>query len=166
MQKQGNVVFVDASFGLESSLDGTNVGIFALKVGENITIVDPQQPSHRREVMVGGILEQSSYLFSAGIWMPSEPVVEQYGGSLTRVYISVSEGAQPSQDFDADGVRYFSAGRKTSSEREAATELAQHLSRDLEKDGVGVSLIAEDVALIQALVLSILALFEGYLALD
>ncbi|MBI98627.1 MAG: hypothetical protein CMB71_00405 [Euryarchaeota archaeon] len=165
MQKQGNVVFVDASFGLESSLDGTNVGIFALKVGENITIVDPQQPSHRREVMVGGILEQSSYLFSAGIWMPSEPVVEQYGGSLTRVYVSVSEGAQPSQDFDADGVRYFSAAGKTSSEREAATELAQHLSRDLEKDGVNVSLISEDVALIQALVLSILALFEGYLAI-
>ena len=43
-------------------------------------------------------------------------------------------------------------GGKTS-EREAATELAQHLSRDLEKDGVNVSLIAEDVALIQALVL-------------
>ena len=165
MQKQGNVVFVDASFGLESSLDGTNVGIFALKVGENITIIDPQQPSHRREVMVGGILEQSSYLFSAGIWMPSEPVVEQYDGSLTRVYVSVSEGAQPSPDFDADGVRYFSAASKTSSEREAATELAQHLSRDLEKDGVNVSLIAEDVALIQALVLSILALFEGYLAI-
>ena len=36
---------------------------------------------------------------------------------------------------------------------------------DLEKEGVDVSLIAEDVALIQALVLSILALFEGYLAI-
>ena len=95
MQKQGNVVFVDASFGLESSLDGTNVGIFALKVGENITIIDSQQPSHRREVMVGGILEQSSYLFSAGIWMPAEPVIEQYDGSLTRVYVSVSDDAQP-----------------------------------------------------------------------
>ena len=34
--------------------------------------------------MVGGILEQSSYLFSAGVWMPSEPVIEQYDGSLTR----------------------------------------------------------------------------------
>ena len=43
--------------------------------------------------------------------------------------------------------------------------MAEHLSRDLEKDGVNVSLIAEDVALIQALVLSILALFEGYLAI-
>ena len=165
MQKQGNVVFVDASFGLESSLDGTNVGIFALKVGENITIIDSQQPSHRREVMVGGILEQSSYLFSAGIWMPSEPVLEQYDGSLTRVYVSVSDDAQPSPDFDTDEVRYFSAAGKTSSEREAATELAERLRLDLEKDGVDVSLIAEDVALIQALVLSILALFEGYLAI-
>lgn len=165
MQKQGDVVFVDASFGLESSLDGTNVGIFALKVGENITIIDSQQPSHRREVMVGGILEQSSYLFSAGIWMPAEPVIEQYDGSLTRVYVSVSDDAQPSPDFDTDEVRYFSAAGKTSSEREAATELAERLSLDLEKDGVDVSLIAEDVALIQALVLSILALFEGYLAI-
>ena len=165
MQKQGDVVFVDASFGLESSLDGTNVGIFALKVGENITIIDSQQPSHRREVMVGGILEQSSYLFSAGIWMPSEPVLEQYDGSLTRVYVSVSDNAQPSPDFDTDEVRYFSAAGKTSSEREAATELAERLRLDLEKDGVDVSLIAEDVALIQALVLSILALFEGYLAI-
>ena len=165
MQKQGNVVFVDASFGLESSLDGTNVGIFALKVGENITIIDSQQPSHRREVMVGGILEQSSYLFSAGIWMPSEPVLEQYDGSLTRVYVSVSDDAQPSPDFDTAEVRYFSAAGKTSSEREAATELAERLRLDLEKDGVDVSLIAEDVALIQALVLSILALFEGYLAI-
>jgi len=165
MQKQGNVVFVDASFGLESSLDGTNVGIFALKVGENITIIDSQQPSHRREVMVGGILEQSSYLFSAGIWMPSEPVIEQYDGSLTRVYVSVSEDAQPSPGFDAHEVRYFSAAGKTPSEREAATELTEHLRLDLEKDGVDVSLIAEDVALIQGLVLSILALFEGYLAI-
>jgi putative ABC transport system permease protein len=165
MQKQGDVVFVDASFGLESSLDGTNVGIFALKVGENITIIDSQQPSHRREVMVGGILEQSSYLFSAGIWMPSEPVLEQYDGSLTRVYVSVSDNAQPSPDFDTDEVRYFSAAGKTPSEREAATELAERLRLDLEKDGVDVSLIAEDVALIQALVLSILALFEGYLAI-
>jgi putative ABC transport system permease protein len=165
MQKQGDVVFVDASFGLESSLDGTNVGIFALKVGENITIIDSQQPSHRREVMVGGILEQSSYLFSAGIWMPSEPVLEQYDGSLTRVYVSVSDNAQPSPDFDTDEVRYFSAAGKTSSEREAATELTERLRLDLEKDGVDVSLIAEDVALIQALVLSILALFEGYLAI-
>ena len=165
MQKQGDVVFVDASFGLESSLDGTNVGIFAIKVGENITIIDSQQPSHRREVMVGGILEQSSYLFSAGIWMPAEPVIEQYDGSLTRVYVSVSDDAQPSPDFDTDEVRYFSAAGKTSSEREAATELAERLRLDLEKDGVDVSLIAEDVALIQALVLSILALFEGYLAI-
>ena len=93
MQSRGDVVFVDASFGLESSLDGTSVGVFSVKVGENITIIDAQQPSHRREVMVGGILEQSSYLFSAGVWMPSEPVVEQYDGSLTRVYVSVSEEA-------------------------------------------------------------------------
>ena len=165
MQSRGDVVFVDASFGLESSLDGTSVGVFSVKVGENITIIDAQQPSHRREVMVGGILEQSSYLFSAGVWMPSEPVIEQYDGSLTRVYVSVSEASAASQDFDSSEVRYFSAAGKSASEREAATELAEHLRMDLEKEGVDVSLIAEDVALIQSLVLSILALFEGYLAI-
>jgi putative ABC transport system permease protein len=141
------------------------VGVFSVLVGENITIIDAQQPSHRREVMVGGILEQSSYLFSAGVWMPSESVVEQYDGSLTRVYVSVSEESLASSTFDTSEVRYFSAAGKSSQEREAATELAESLRLDLEKEGVAVSLIAEDVALIQALVLSILALFEGYLAI-
>jgi len=165
MHERGDVVFVDASFGLESSIDGTSVGVFSVLVGENITIIDAQQPSHRREMVVGGILEQSSYLFSAGVWMPSEPVVEQYDGSLTRVYVSVSEESSASPSFDSDEVRYFSAAGKSASEREAATELAENLRLDLEKEGVNVSLIAEDVALIQALVLSILALFEGYLAI-
>jgi putative ABC transport system permease protein len=165
MHERGDVVFVDASFGLESAIDGTSVGVFSVLVGENITIIDAQQPSHRREMVVGGILEQSSYLFSAGVWMPSEPVVEQYDGTLTRVYVSVSEESSASPSFDSDEVRYFSAAGKSASEREAATELAENLRLDLEKEGVNVSLIAEDVALIQALVLSILALFEGYLAI-
>ena len=165
MLQRGDVVFVDASFGLESSIDGANVGVFSVLVGENITIIDAQQPSHRREMVVGGILEQSSYLFSAGVWMPSEPVIEQYDGSLTRVYVSVSENSRASEDFESDEVRYFSAAGKSASEREAATELAENLRLDLEKEGVDVSLIAEDVALIQALVLSILSLFEGYLAI-
>ena len=118
MQSRGDVVFVDASFGLESSLDGTSVGVFSVKVGENITIIDAQQPSHRREVMVGGILEQSSYLFSAGVWMPSEPVVEQYDGSLTRaMFPSVRRSCIPG--LDSSEVRYFSAAGKSASEREA-----------------------------------------------
>ena len=165
MLERGDVVFVDASFGLESSIDGASVGVFSVLVGENITIIDAQQPSHRREMVVGGILEQSSYLFSAGVWMPSEPVIEQYDGSLTRVYVSVSENSRASEGFESDEVRYFSAAGKSAYEREAATELAENLRLDLEKEGVDVSLIAEDVALIQALVLSILALFEGYLAI-
>ena len=165
MHERGDVVFVDASFGLESSIDGASVGVFAVKVGENITIIDAQQPSHRREVMVGGILEQSSYLFSAGVWMPSDSVVEQYDGSLTRVYVSVSDESAASTEFDTSEVRYFSAAGKTASVREASTELADMLRMDLEKEGVEVSVIAEDVALIQSLVLSILALFEGYLAI-
>ena len=81
------------------------------------------------------------------------------------MYVSVSEASAASQDFDSSEVRYFSAAGKSASEREAATELAEHLRMDLEKEGVDVSLIAEDVALIQSLVLSILALFEGYLAI-
>ena len=165
MHERGDVVFVDASFGLESSIDGASVGVFAVKVGENITIIDAQQPSHRREVMVGGILEQSSYLFSAGVWMPSDSVVEQYDGSLTRVYVSVSDQSAASKEFDTSEVRYFSAAGKSASVREASTELAEMLRMDLEKEGVEVSVIAEDVALIQSLVLSILALFEGYLAI-
>lgn len=165
MYQRTDVVFVDASFGLESSLDGTSIGIFPVKVGENITIIDSKQPSHRRIVTVGGILEQSSYLFSAGVWMPSEPVLEQYEGDLTRVYVSVSPDSQASSSFDSDGVSYYEAAGKSKEEREAAAELAQQMSLDLEKEGIQVSLIAEEVALIQSLVLSILALFEGYLSI-
>jgi len=165
MYQRTDIVFVDASFGLESSLDGTSVGIFPAKVGENITIIDSKQPSHRRVVTVGGILEQSSYLFSAGVWMPSEPVIEQYDGDLTRVYVSVSPDSEASPSFDSEGVSYYEAAGKSKDEREAAAELSQHLSLDLEKEGIQVSLIAEEVALIQSLVLSILALFEGYLSI-
>ena len=165
MYERTDVVFVDASFGLESSLDGTSIGIFPVKVGENITIIDSKQPSHRRVVTVGGILEQSSYLFSAGVWMPSEPVIEQYDGDLTRVYVSVSPESMASSTFDNEGVSYYEAAGKSNDEREAATELSQQLSLDLEKEGIQVSLIAEEVALIQSLVLSILALFEGYLSI-
>jgi putative ABC transport system permease protein len=165
MYERTDVVFVDASFGLESSLDGTSIGIFPVKVGENITIIDSKQPSHRRVVTVGGILEQSSYLFSAGVWMPSEPVIEQYDGDLTRVYVSVSPESTASSTFDNQGVSYYEAAGKSKDEREAAAELSQQLSLDLEKEGIQVSLIAEEVALIQSLVLSILALFEGYLSI-
>ena len=165
MHQRTDIVFVDASFGLESSLDGTSIGIFPVKVGENITIIDSKQPSHRRIVTVGGILEQSSYLFSAGVWMSSEPVIEQYDGDLTRVYVSVSPGSTASSSFDDEGVSYYEAAGKSKGEREAAAELSQQLSLDLEKEGIQVSLIAEEVALIQSLVLSILALFEGYLSI-
>lgn len=165
MHQRTDIVFVDASFGLESSLDGASIGIFPVKVGENITIIDSKQPSHRRVVTVGGILEQSSYLFSAGVWMPSEPVIEQYEGDLTRVYVSVSPGSTASSSFDDEGVSYYEAAGKSKGEREAASELSQQLSLDLEKEGIQVSLIAEEVALIQSLVLSILALFEGYLSI-
>ena len=165
MHQRTDVVFLDASFGLESSLDGTSIGIFPVKVGENITIIDSKQPSHRREVTVGGILEQSSYLFSAGVWMPSEPVIEQYEGDLTRVYVSVSPDSQASTSFDSESVSYYEAAGKSKEEREAAAELSQQLSLDLEKEGIQVSLIADEVALIQSLVLSILALFEGYLSI-
>lgn len=165
MHQRTDVVFVDASFGLESSLDGASIGIFPVKVGENITIIDSKQPSHRRVVTVGGILEQSSYLFSAGVWMPSEPVIEQYDGDLTRVYVSVSPDSEASSSFDNTGVSYYEAAGKSEGEREAAAELSEQLSLDLEKEGIQVSLIAEEVALIQSLVLSILALFEGYLSI-
>ena len=38
--------------------------------------------------MVGGILSESSQLFSAGIWMDGEIVDEKFGGVVTRIYVS------------------------------------------------------------------------------
>ena len=90
--------------------------------------------------MVGGILSQSSQLFSQGIWMDGEIVDEQYGGVVTRIYVS-----------------HFS---DISSE-----ELEKSLSSDLAPNGVYTSVIEDEILLILGLIFAILTIFQAYLAL-
>ena len=59
----------------------------------------------------------------------------------------------------------FSATGKPSNVRIAAAQLAQDLEQELNSEGVTVSVISDDVMLIQSLVIAILGIFEAYLAL-
>ena len=114
---------------------------------------------------VAGFLEQSSYLFSPGVWLGDEVVQDQFDGRLTRIYVSLDDSATASNDFDDSDISTFSATGKPASVRIAAAQLAEQLDSELSNEGVNTSIISDDVMLIQALVIAILGIFEAYLAL-
>jgi putative ABC transport system permease protein len=163
VERFDNIVFLDASFGLESTTDGATIVPLQFSIGDSILLIDFSNPKNTREVQVGGFLEQSSYIFSPGVWMSSTTVDEQFGGEMTRMYVSVATDAEAStakfSSMDA------SPQGKSTEERQAAAELADVLSRNLASQGVSVQTVAEEIAIIQSLVLAILSLFEGYLAM-
>ena len=97
--------------------------------------------------------------------MGDEIVKEQFDGRLTRMYVSLSDTATASSDFDESGISTFSATGKPSNVRIAAAQLAEELEDELNQKGVTVSVISDDVMLIQSLVIAILGIFEAYLAL-
>ena len=97
--------------------------------------------------------------------MSDEIVEEQFDGRLTRMYVSLSDTATASSDFDESGIITFSATGKPSNVRIAAAQLAEELEDELNKEGVTISVISDDVMLIQSLVIAILGIFEAYLAL-
>ncbi|MFL2949362.1 MAG: FtsX-like permease family protein [Candidatus Poseidoniaceae archaeon] len=158
-----DLVFVDASFGLESVADGSGLSMLSFSIGESISLIDISNPGNTRNVKIAGFMEQSSYLFSAGVWISDDVTLEQFDGRLTRMYVSVSEDAKPSDDF-SDSDRLSPMG-KSADARHASSELALDLERDLNGEGVQASVIAKEVMVIQSLVLALLAIFEAYLAL-
>ena len=83
----------------------------------------------------------------------------------TRMYVSLTDSATASSGFDDSGISTFSATGKPSNVRIAAAQLAQDLEQELNSEGVTVSVISDDVMLIQSLVIAILGIFEAYLAL-
>ena len=64
MEQFENIVFLDASFGLESTTDGATIVPLQFSIGDSILLIDISNPKNTREVRVGGFLEQSSYIFS------------------------------------------------------------------------------------------------------
>ena len=82
---------------------------------------------------------ESSNLFSSGIWL-NATTSENFGGSLTRVYVSHGEGVD-------------------------AKQLSNNLNRDLAPTGVSVTPIEEEILEIQSLVFAILSIFQSYLSL-
>ena len=135
-----NVVFVDSSFALIDPNTGESISGMNLPIGKSISLIDISNPGNSREVIVGGILSQSSQLFSQGIWMDGEIVDEQYGGVVTRIY--VSHGPDVS-----------------------SAELEDSLSADLAPSGVYTSIIEDEILLILGLIFAILTIFQAYLAL-
>ena len=158
-----NIVFLDASFGLESAADGSGLSMLQFSIGDTVLVSDYSSPQNNRSVTVGGFLEQSSYLFSPGVWMAADPVVDQFGGEVTRMYVSLAPDAAPT-DAEYEAVEVSGQG-KSVAVRQAALELEDQLQQSLADQGVVVDTIVEDIMVIQGLVLAILALFEGYLAM-
>ena len=165
VRNRQDLVLLDASFGLELATDGTGVSTLSFSIGDSIFLIDLSNPGNKRFVTVAGYLEQSSYLFSPGVWMGDEIVEEQFDGRLTRMYVSLSDSATASSDFDDSGISTFSATGKPSNVRIAAAQLSEELEDELNREGVTVSVISDDVMLIQSLVIAILGIFEAYLAL-
>lgn len=155
IEKYDDIVFVDASFGLELATDGSGLNTLKLSIGDLISLIDFSNPENRRFVRVGGFLAQSSYLYSAGIWMSSDVAVEQFDAKVTRMYISVP--GESTDDRILQG--------KSQTEREQAAELSEELNQKFSSEGVQVTLIYEDIQTLQQLVQSLLGLFEGYLSI-
>ena len=135
-----DIVFVDSSFALIDPNTGESISGMTLPIGKSISLIDISNPGNAREVVVGGVLSQSSQLFSQGIWMNGEIVDEQYGGVPTRIYVSHDPG-------------------------ESSGQLEKSLSKDLAGDGVYTSVIEDEILIILGLIFAILAIFQAYLAL-
>ena len=92
-----NLVFIDSSFALVDPNTGESISGLSLSIGKSISLIDISNPGNARNVTVGGILSQSSQLFSAGIWMDGEIVNDQYGGVVTRIYVSHDSNLESSE---------------------------------------------------------------------
>ena len=165
VRNRQDLVLLDASFGLELATDGTGISTLSFSIGDSIFLIDISNPGNKRFVTVAGFLEQSSYLFSPGVWLGDEIVEDQFDGRLTRMYVSLADSATASSNFDDSDISTFSATGKPANVRIAAAELAEHLDSELSSEGVNTSVISDDVILIQALVVAILGIFEAYLSL-
>ena len=133
-----DLVLVDASFLLIDPLSGEALSGLKISIGESISLIDVSNAGKRQNVVVAGVLSESSNLFSSGIWL-NATTSENFGGSLTRVYVSHGEGVD-------------------------AKQLSENLNRDLASTGVSVTLIEEEILEIQSLVFAILSIFQSYLS--
>ena len=135
-----NIVVIDSSFALVDPNTGESISGLSLSIGKSISLIDISNPGNTRNVTVGGILSQSSQLFSSGIWMDSETVDEQFGGVVTRIYVSHDTNVK-------------------------STTLEETLTSELAGEGVNSSIIKDEILLILGLVFAILLIFQAYLAL-
>ena len=135
-----DIAFIDSSFVLIDPLSGEAISGMQLSIGDSISLIDVSNPGNEKKIQIAGILSETSNLFSSGIWLDGKVVEERFGGTLTRVYVSHGDEVESS-------------------------ELKEVLSDELSSEGVSVSVIEEEVLILQGLVFAILSIFQGYLAL-
>ena len=140
MKSNQNIVFVDSSFALIDPNTGESIAGMTLPIGKTISLIDISNPGNSRKVLVGGVLSESSQLFSAGIWMNGEIVDEQFGGVDTRIYVSHGEDV-------------------------SSNDLEKSLSNDLSSQGVYTYVVEDEILLLLGLIFAILVIFQSYLAL-
>jgi len=140
MKSNENIVFVDSSFSLTDPNTGESLMGINLPIGKSILLIDISNPGNTRTVVVGGVLSESSQLFSAGVWMNGKIVDEQFGGVVTRMYVSHDESV-------------------------SSGEVEKSISESLAKDGVYTSVIEDEILILLGLIFAILAIFQSYLAL-
>ena len=164
MQSSEHIAFVDASFGLELITDQSGIGEISLELGDYLEITDPQNPSNTKTVQIGGFLEQSSMAFSPGIFVGESIGKEQFGGEITRMYVSVGNDLDYDLDRNCCDDIPTPPG-KSQDVRLVAGLLANDLSTDLSAEGINAETTTEDVLEVQGLVVSLLSIFESYLLL-
>ena len=164
MQSSDHIAFVDASFGLELITDQSGIGEISLELGDYLEITDPQNPSNTKTVQIGGFLEQSSMAFSPGVFVGENVGREQFGGEITRMYVSVSNDLDYDLDRNCCNDIPTPPG-KSQDVRLVAGLLANDLSTDLSAEGINAETTTEDVLEVQGLVVSLLSIFESYLLL-
>jgi len=135
-----DLVLIDSSFTMVDATQNSGVSSVELSIGDSISLIDISNPGNVLEVRVAGVLEQSSFLFSPGIYLSMDEVDERFGGKVTRMYVSSSPEGN-------------------------SKILAESLEYDLAAQGLDVILIEEEVEVLQGVVFVILDVFQAYLGI-
>lgn len=135
-----DLVLVDSSFTMVDASNNGGISMVQLSIGDSISLIDISNPGNVHEVQVAGVLEQSSFLFSPGIFLSIDEVDERFGGKVTRMYVSSTPDGN-------------------------SETLASGLESDLAARGHDVILIEEEVEVLQGVIFVILDVFQAYLGI-
>jgi putative ABC transport system permease protein len=140
-----NLCILDASFGMEFQGPGDENSPFmqqSFSIGESIIVIDSNNPSITRELVVIGFLDEGSLWSAPGIWV-GHSVAEEFDARITRLYLSMPEG----------------------SDLEEKEDMAEELERGFIDAGMEVNVIETSVKEFQMVIFAIFDIFQSYLML-